>query len=72
MQKTIIFIFISIIYVNGQSVLINEFMSKNESTIQDKDGDFSDWIELYNTSDSIINLLDYNLSDDEATKKWII
>jgi len=65
MQKTIIFIFISIIYVNGQSVLINEFMSKNESTIQDKDGDFSDWIELYNTSDSIINLLDYNLSDDK-------
>ncbi len=54
-----------------QNVVINEFMADNETTIQDVDGDFSDWIELYNNSDYPINLLNYNLSDDiEEPNKW--
>jgi len=60
------------IYVNGQSLVINEFMAKNTSTIKNEDGDFSDWIELYNTTNSAINLLNYGLSDDkDDLKKWI-
>ncbi len=58
--------------VNGQTVVINEFMAKNSTTIQDKDGDFSDWIELYNPSNSIINLFNYKLSDDaDDLDKWL-
>ena len=67
----VITIFLITINTIGQGVLINEFMSDNETTIEDKDGDFSDWIELYNTSDSAINLLNYSLSDDASQlNKW--
>jgi len=59
--------------LNAQSIVINEFMSKNESVIDDRDGDFSDWIELYNQSNSPVNLQGYGLSDDEDDLyKWII
>lgn len=55
----------------GQGLVINEFMSDNESTITDQDGHFVDWLELYNSSEETINLGGYQLSDD-ATKgdKW--
>jgi len=56
----------------GQGVLINEFMSKNNSIIQDEDGDYSDWVELYNSSSTDINMLNYSLSDDNSDlNKWI-
>jgi hypothetical protein len=46
-------------------------MSSNTSTIQDEDGDYPDWIELFNITDDPINLLDYGLSDDPAEPlKW--
>ncbi len=74
MKHKILFILVLffITKVNGQSVVINEFMAKNSTTIQDKDGDFSDWIELYNPGNSIINLLNYKLSDDaDELDKWV-
>ncbi|MDA3844890.1 MAG: lamin tail domain-containing protein, partial [Candidatus Kapabacteria bacterium] len=53
-------------------VLINEFMSSNTKTIHDSYGESSDWIELYNNSDSLINLAGFGLSDDEAEPyKWV-
>ena len=56
----------------GQSMVINEFMSENESVIQDEDGDFSDWIELYNNSSNPMGLLNYSLSDDSTDlAKWV-
>ena len=71
MKLTLITFLLSVIYVNGQTILINEFMSKNDTTINDDDGDFSDWIELYNTSDTAVNMLNYNLSDDDDNlNKW--
>lgn len=51
------------ISVNG-SLVINEFMADNETTMSDQDGDFDDWIELYNNSDVAISLEGYYLSDD--------
>lgn len=57
---------------NAQSLVINEVMSRNDSSIADKDGDFVDWIELYNSSDNSINLNNYGLSDKEDDlRKWI-
>lgn len=56
----------------GQDVVINELMSDNESTIQDMDGDYKDWIELYNNSSSTINLENFSLSDDmDNLEKWV-
>lgn len=45
-------------------LVINEFMASNDGTIADSNGDYNDWIELYNASNSPINLGDYALSDD--------
>ena len=47
-------------------------MSKNDETIFDVDNESSDWIEIYNSSNQPINLLDFGLSDDdEDLFKWV-
>lgn len=51
--------------IQGQQLIINEFVSSNSTSISDSDGDFNDWIEIYNPQDSAINLLNYGLSDNE-------
>jgi hypothetical protein len=52
-------------------VLINEISSSNFKGIKDEDGDYSDWIEVYNKSASEINLYGYHLSDDAFfMSKW--
>lgn len=61
---------------NAQSVseiAINEVMASNSTTITDEDGDYSDWIELYNTTDRSINLDGYGLSDNNNNAfKWTL
>lgn len=44
-------------------VVINEIMSSNQSCIADEDGEFEDWIELYNAGNEAVNLEGYYLSD---------
>ncbi len=54
-------------------VVINEGSNKNYSTIADENGEFPDWIELYNTTNDTINLNGYSLTDDPATPlKWVL
>ncbi|MGB0610850.1 MAG: lamin tail domain-containing protein, partial [Verrucomicrobiales bacterium] len=46
-------------------------MSNNESTIADMDGDFSDWVEIYNPDEEDINLEGYFLTDNSNNlTKW--
>lgn len=53
--------------------LINEFMPSNTFTIADEDGDFPDWIELYNPTTAPIDLTGYGLSDDpDEPFKWVL
>ena len=47
-----------------KGVCINEVMSSNISTYKDENGKFSDWVELYNSSSSPVNLKGYMLSDN--------
>lgn len=52
-------------------VVINEFMAANTATIQDPQGSYADWIELYNRSNSTISLRDWYMTDDTANAlKW--
>ena len=52
-------------------VVINEFMADNVSYIGDQNGEFDDWIEIYNNGSSSISLTGWFLSDDAANKaKW--
>ena len=56
-----------------QQVYINELMSSNGFTIPDEDGDYSDWIEIFNQEDSVVNLSGYGLSDDTTTPfQWVL
>ena len=53
-------------------IVINEAGSTNRSLFADEDGDFEDWIELYNTSGNTINLKDYVLTYyDDKPHNWI-
>jgi gliding motility-associated-like protein len=58
--------------VNAQLV-INEYSASNNSIIADYQGDFEDYVEIYNGSAAPVNLFNYYLSD-EATNinKWVI
>ena len=52
-------------------LVINEFLASNDATIADQDGEFDDWIELYNNSSADIDLSGYALSDDPTElPKW--
>ena len=58
--------------INVGKLIINEVMLVNNSTIMDKFGNYSDYIELYNGNDYDINLYGYYLTDSmKDTKKWI-
>ncbi len=46
---------------------INEWMADNQTTVADPaDGDFDDWIEIYNSGTEPIDLSGYSLTDDPA------
>ena len=52
-------------------VVINEGCNKNYSTLQDEDGDYEDWIELYNAGSTTIDLYNYHLTDNISNPdKW--
>ncbi len=48
----------------NSDVVINEFMASNDATVADQDGEFDDWIELFNTTNTAIDLTGYFLSDN--------
>jgi hypothetical protein len=53
------------------SVVINELMSTNSYTAKDQDGEYDDWIELYNNSSVAVDISGYYLSDnDNKLNKW--
>jgi hypothetical protein len=66
--QIILAVFITLIFsvdrVSSQNLHLNEIMSSNNNTISDEDGDFEDWIEIYNSGQEAVNLADYGLSDD--------
>ncbi len=53
------------------TVRINEVMASNGSTIADEDGDYEDWIELYNYGEEPVDLAGWGLSDSyDNPFKW--
>ena len=46
------------------TLVINEFMAKNDGFIRDPQGDYDDWIEIYNYGDNAINIGGLYLTDD--------
>jgi len=73
MKNVFLFLFLTMYTLcQAQSdIVINEIMLSNDGTITDEDGDYSDWIELYNNSSSTINIGNYGISDNvDNPYKW--
>ena len=53
--------------------VINEVMANNESTLADGQGEFDDWVEIYNSGNAAVDLSGYFLSDDAGdVARWQI
>ena len=52
--------------------ILSEFLADNGNSIVDEDGDTSDWIEIWNTTGSALDLAGWRLTDDPMLPdKWI-
>ena len=74
-QLKLCFLLVLLIIMGGKytkaQVVINEVCPSNANIIFDEDGESSDWIELYNTGSSAVNLQGYYISDRfSALTKW--
>lgn len=57
--------------VFSADLMISEFMASNRVTIEDSDGDSSDWIEIYNAGQETVDLAGWYLTDDpNELDKW--
>jgi hypothetical protein len=55
-----------------QTIVISEFIAANASGLQDADGEFSDWIEIYNPGSTPVSLRGWRLTDDsDDLAKWV-
>jgi hypothetical protein len=53
-------------------LVINEGSNKNASTLLDEDGELNDWIELYNSGSTSIDLAGYSLTDNTSNNaQWV-
>ena len=73
----VVAIILVIIFKNDDSFIklggfyINEIVASNSYTYKDNDGEYSDYIELYNSNDYDINLSGYRLTDSLfEVNKW--
>ncbi|MBT7579663.1 MAG: T9SS type A sorting domain-containing protein [Candidatus Marinimicrobia bacterium] len=65
-------LFFSVSFGHGQ-VVINELMASNDITVFDEQGEYDDWLELYNTTSSNIDISGMHLTDDlSELTKWTI
>ncbi len=52
-------------------IRISELMEKNRSVAPDVDGDFPDWIEIWNASDEAVDLDGWRLADRAGRAGWV-
>ncbi len=56
---------------NGSGVVVNELMAHNTAFITDENGQYEDWIEIYNTNSFSVDISGFYLSDDVLIpNKW--
>ncbi|HNR99431.1 MAG TPA: CotH kinase family protein [Planctomycetota bacterium] len=53
-------------------VFISEFMASNLTSNRDEDGEYTDWIELYNAGGAAVDLNGWSLTDNpQYLRKWV-
>lgn len=54
------------------SPIISEFLASNSKGLADVDGEYPDWIEIYNAGDEAVDLAGWSLTDKAKTlDKWV-
>ena len=68
-MKNLILLFTAFLISNltWSQIVINEGSNKNYQTIADEDGEYEDWIELYNAGTTAVDLFGYSLTDNSTT-----
>ena len=57
--------------ISYSQIVINEFLAGNETINTDEDGEYEDWIELYNAGDAAVDLTGYTITDDpDEPDQW--
>jgi hypothetical protein len=65
MKKLLLLLFTSFAAISTDAQLsINEFLASNSITNSDNNGDFDDWIEIYNAGSTPVDLGGYYITDD--------
>lgn len=57
--------------VFAQPLYLNELVTSNTSVNTDEDGDFEDWVEIFNAGTEPLSLSGYGLSDNNNLFKWV-
>jgi hypothetical protein len=58
--------------LQARQVSLNEIMASNNTTLADDDGDYEDWVEIYNHGNDPVNLHNFGLTDDyDNPFRWI-
>lgn len=58
-------------YAYYSGLVISEVMASNQTAMPDESGKFSDWVEIWNSSDHAIDLHNVGLSDDELSISFL-
>ena len=74
MTKALFFLgFLSTLPSLQAQVLVNEVCASNMSVNADNNGEFEDWVELYNTTGAAVDISGWWLSDNPSTpQKWAV
>jgi hypothetical protein len=71
MNSLITTLFVFLVSLGFGQIVLNEGSNKNFTILSDEDGDYEDWIEIYNAGSSPIDLHNYSLSDNSAPGEWV-
>ena len=71
MKYTLIMFFLVLnLPIHSQTLIFNEVLASNDSLMTDSFGDYDDWLEIHNTTNTAINLNGYKLYDDPNITAW--
>jgi len=71
--STLFFLLLLCFQTSFAQLYINEIGANNETIIADAQGEFDDWIEIYNAGSTAVNLADHYFTDDLSNPtKWEI
>ncbi len=59
-----LFVFLTGVTIAQAQVVINEASNRNAAVLADEDGDWEDWLELYNAGATAVHLAGWSLSDN--------